>query len=109
MLDILDFKQTSEEHSDCSTDYDVKLRKEVKLSELIGEILKRKEWGDINVKMEKDWLNWPKLEFSYGKIIENKIPKKFMNKKVARLTSNGGWTQMHYYVEIENKGIRKKT
>ena len=100
-------------HGDeCST-YDLEIGKNVTLSEFL-EYLDPQEWGDVrlviqNPKLESmDWLTlnekqmYIDIEYKYGKITN--LPEEalsYMNKVVKSGWSNGGWSNMDYWLKFE--------
>lgn len=89
-------------HADeCST-YDLEIGKNVTLAEFL-ENLDQREWGDvrllINVNEKQTYID---IEYKYGKITN--LPEEalsYMNKVVKSGWSNGGWSNMDYWLKFE--------
>lgn len=100
-------------HSDeCST-YDLEIGENVTLAEFL-EYLDPREWGDVRLVIQDpklanvDWLAlnekkmYVDIEYKYGKITN--LPEEalsYMNKVVKSGRSNGGWSNMDYWLNFE--------
>lgn len=99
------FEQTSKERSDCTASYSVTNYKSKTVGEFIREVIEMrpKEWGKIKVKLDGlSWLSYPYCEYKWGEIV-NDIDEKYKSLRIKSMTGDGGWTQMDYYIEVENE------
>ena len=95
------FKCTGGPYGDCTSDYDVIFEKPYTVSELINEVLQKKEWGYIGIYDGKSVFGNPNCEYRKDKIITESLPKKYMNKFVKKCKASGGWSRMDYWIYLD--------
>ena len=89
-------------HSDeCST-YDLEINENVTLAEFL-EHLDPREWGDVRLLIQvNEKQMYIDIEYKYGKITN--LPEEalsYMNQVVKSGWSNGGWSNMDYWLKFE--------
>ena len=93
---------TSQTFRDSTENYSVYF-KNVTVKRLVKKILKRKEYGRIELTYPYPEIYGLK-EYRYGnRKLLDKIPKKYLNKIVARCVANGGYSNMDYVIHIYNQ------
>lgn len=117
-LEKIKFNRISREYSDCTSDYDVVLEKEMTVIDFVKAVidLSDKKWGSVAVCEGKI----PPYAFPYGTVvfefiyrgagIRDNIPREtvilelkksgFANDLVKQVRSNGGYGDMDYWVLI---------
>ena len=99
--------KSSQDFSDATALYDVKLDKSYTLGEFVDTVLTiTKEWGIIRVVQEGvSWIEYPKCEYRYGKFFPEKswldLPPETLNKKIVLAKAHGGWSNMDYTLTLE--------
>lgn len=104
------FKATSKVRGDETQSFDVTDYKATTVGEFVGEVLSgngKKEWGYfefIRVKPHKvgNWNvppEWDRYEYKRGSLLD-KIPDTLLNKRIERVTGDGGWSNMDYDITV---------
>lgn len=97
---FLNFIRTSIVHQDCTASYNVELNIECTVKELIENILKRNEWGDIKLKDTSGKYNKVyKIEYKNDNI-NDRFDDNLLNKKVINIKAIGGYGYMDYLITI---------
>ncbi len=81
----------------CTMGYHVEIDKPCTVEELIKEILKRNEWGNIIIQKEIP-LN---IKYDNDKLI-SEIPPQYLKQNIHLATAYGGWSNMDYIIHLEN-------
>ena len=102
----LKFVQVGPDLGDATANYDVEVDKECRtLFEFVAVVLleKQNEWGTIYpLKDDMSWLGAHGIEYSHGAITNNpnRLEEKYEGWVIDRVTANGGWSSMDYYVHL---------
>lgn len=99
---MLKLNKTSKTFQDCTANYEVTLPKELTVIELRDLIIKERldNWGDIKLK---DGTTFGKLLFEYKyDSLTKTLCEDYNNFKVSKVTASGGWSQMHFLVEVSS-------
>lgn len=97
---MMKFKEIGGPYEDATSLYEVTLTKNYTVSELIDEILTKKEWGYIGIYCKGEIFGKPVGEYRQDKMI-HKLPENIMNKKVINVKASGGWSRMDYMLWLE--------
>lgn len=108
MIKIELFDLTFEAYQQCGDDtcwYHVYSKKDITIEDLVSYILedKEEEWGEVRLLNEdgSGWLDSDNLliEYRYGSIVkEYKKYSEYKDKHIGFMDSNGGWSNMDYYI-----------
>lgn len=96
---MLVFNETSDVGSDCTATYSVTFNGKLTVDEFINEILKRGEWGCIEISEYKNNLKPRCYNYKNNKLWR-KISKKVLNSYIKEIHAHGGWSLMNYVVII---------
>lgn len=117
MTDNLTFKKNME-CGDATCWYNVTLSTEMTVKEFIQQIKKESGeeknhgWFGYFTIQSKTEHTWPFLEYRAGSLYKSKyqdrapykeILAKYGDKKITKLTANGGWGNMSYYIWVEEE------
>lgn len=91
---MMKFIQTHSTGSDCTAPYDIILDHKYTFGELVDEILAKGEWGSIKVES---------IRFEYQNSKCGEYPESLRQYIVKEVKSAGGYSNMDYYVKLENK------
>lgn len=82
---------------DCTSGYSISLDKEYTVAEFIDYIFKERngEWGGIEI------VNHCSRSYKNGKFSYDGFEEDILNKKIKKVTANGGWSYMSYDIYIE--------
>ena len=93
----LDFEQQGPMRGDCCATYNVKLSRTCTLQELIDYILtQRRLWGYLRIKGNL----FPSFEYKYGQYVCSSLTEADLQRKVAEISANGGWSRIDYFVTL---------
>lgn len=94
----LDFEQRGGMRGDGCSTYEVKLSRTCTLQELIDYILLtyRRDWGYLRIKGNL----FPCFEYRYGQQISIALTEADLQRKVAEISADGGWSRMDYCVSL---------
>ena len=81
----------------CTMGYHVEIDKPCTVEELIKEILKRNEWGNITIQIENP-LN---LKYDNDKLI-SQLPSQYCKRNIHIVTAHGGLSNIDYIIYLEN-------
>lgn len=101
----LELKQAGPPRSDETMPFSVKFNDGATVKDLFDEVLvnRSNEWGYIRIRDGNKWSSY-EYEYRWGKLL--KTPSSdIMSQKITRITADGGWSRMDYYVtatEIDN-------
>ena len=100
-----EFKCTGGPYGDCTSSYDIILKKTpVTVRELIEDVVAdEREWGEISIVSDiTHWLdNSCALEYRWGKVIIDNIPEVIKDKEIIQCKANGGWSAMNYWLTVK--------
>jgi hypothetical protein len=74
--------------------------KEYTVNEFIQEVLAQEEWGYIGIYSPNKIFGDPKCEYRDDKLLYS-LPDEYLNKKVIKVTADGGWSRMDYLLWTE--------
>ena len=93
--------------SDQTTWYDITFDGVINLMQFITDTLSfnKNEWGSFT-RVFNNMTGWCDdnnfiSEYKNGFFNKTKLYKELMNKNIKRITANGGWGNMDYYIEFE--------
>ena len=93
----LDFEQQGSMRGDGCITYSVKLSRTCTLQELIDYILtRRRSWGCLRIKGNL----FPSFEYKHGQYVCSSLTEADLQRKVAEISANGGWSNMDYFVSL---------
>jgi hypothetical protein len=106
----MNFKAISKIRGDETQRYDITDYKATTVGEFVDEVLSgngKNEWGYfefIRVKPQKvgNWNvppEWDRYEYKRGSLLD-KIPDTLLNKRIERVTGDGGWSRMDYDITV---------
>lgn len=95
---MITLTQVTPTGGDCTAGYRVDLDKEYTVSEFIEEVLERfsNEWGYFYIKNI-----FTRIEYRYGKLIDNIIEGNILSAKIVSVTASGGYSRMDYNIIIK--------
>ena len=106
----MELEKISDEHEDCTTDYNVVLHKEYTVKSFIDEMLDdnrhesnpvMKTWGVIYLTENGNYLD-SIFETDYDENdLKSVIPDSLLSRKVLDVKAEGGWSRMDYIIKIE--------
>lgn len=113
----MNFKATSKVRGDETQSFDVTDYKATTVGEFVDEVLLgngKKEWGYfefISVKPQKvgKWNvppEWDRYEYKRGSLLD-KIPDTLLNKRIERVTGDGGWSRMDYDITVAEENEKE--
>lgn len=94
---MIKLTQTSETFGDCTALYSVEMDKPYTVKEFIKQVLKRKEWGYIEIENR---YGDPKCEYKGKTIITENLPEEILSQPVVKVRASGGWSRMDYIIEL---------
>lgn len=101
-------KATMPQRGDCTCRYKIILDKEYTVKEFIETVLKEKsgEWGYFGIYNDKGDFSAkvfgePCCEYRYGKLSTSPLPDEYLDKKIIKVTGDGGWSRMDYLFWVE--------
>lgn len=93
--------QVGETFGDCTSSFKVNLEKEYSVIDFVSTVLSRvPEWGFIELKIKNNEDIITRLEYRYGKLIEENFNEKLNNSKILEVKSHGGYSRMDYLLVI---------
>lgn len=94
---VLTLKQSGPPRSDETMPFSVEFNDGATVQDLFDEVLvnRSNEWGYIYVNIGLDRPS--KYEYRWGKLLE-KPPKDTLRRKITKMSADGGWSRMDYYV-----------
>ena len=106
----LTFIMIGQERGDCTASYEVKFPKEYTVRQFVNEIITnhKSDWGFIGIACRKtkhtrftDLINgFPRCSYDHSELTEA-LPDYVMDKKIIKITGDGGWTRMDYLLTID--------
>ena len=109
-------EQVGDTRGDATAKYSVTLGKDATVKQFIHEVLHgtySDEWGKIYIVDDLDQITFssrrtsPQFEYRYGRIVAvtkssyNKLMRLYGKKVIKRVSGDGGWSNMDYYIEVE--------
>lgn len=97
-----ELKCVSGPFGDCTSNYEVVFHKPYTVREFVSEVLENvHEWGDFRI-VEKGYPFGSEVsEYRYGKIL-TKFSDETLSRTIKSVKANGGWSNMTYYITLEN-------
>lgn len=93
----LDFEQQGPMRGDCCATYSVTLSRACTLQELIDYILtQRRSWGYLRIKGNL----FSSFEYRYGQQVGSSLTSADLQRNIAEISANGGWSRMDYFVSL---------
>lgn len=100
----LNFTQTRRTGSDETASYDIKPNRQCTLCDFVEHVMQRTgEWGDIIV------LGHRRIEYRWGKLLDDNFPDDLLNREIETITGNGGWSNMDYHIKLKDINNMKQT
>lgn len=94
----LDFEQQGSMRGDGCITYSVKPSRTCTLQELIDYILTyRSTWGNLRIKGDL----FSSFEYKRGRQVRSSLTEADLQRKVAEISANGGWSNMDFFVSLD--------
>ena len=98
---MIKFKHLKD-NGDATSNYDIILDKPYTVEEFTKEVLTRKEWGYIRIKLTDSWYDGPHLEYDRDRVVSGNLDG-YLDKISEKVFANGGWSSMDYWITLEKE------
>lgn len=97
----MNFIENGKESGDCTRPYIVEGYKSHNVWDFVEEVIKErpKEYGEIVVLTKSTYLDYPRIEYDYGKVVSG-LDEKMKSMEIKSVNARGGWSLMYYYIKI---------